>query len=70
MLPARYVFAPKLTGCAIIGSPTRNVSLPAEVWPVIDRFPPDAELAAIAAELDSPFDDRRDAAERALGGRR
>jgi hypothetical protein len=44
--------------------------VPAEVWQVIDRFPPDTEIAAIEAELDSPFDDRREAAERALGGRR
>jgi hypothetical protein len=40
-----------------------------EVWTVIDRYPPQAEIAAIVAELDSPFEDRREAAERALGGR-
>lgn len=43
--------------------------IPAEVWPVIYRFPPEAEIAAIEAELDSPFEDRRVAAERALAGR-
>jgi hypothetical protein len=43
--------------------------VPAEVWTVIDRHPPHAEIAAIEAELDSPFEDRREAAERALGGR-
>ena len=41
--------------------------VPAEVWDVIDRHPPRAEIAAIEAELDSPFEDRRKAAERALG---
>jgi hypothetical protein len=40
-----------------------------EVWLVIDRFPPEEELRAIEAELDSPFDDRRSAAERALAAR-
>src|SRR3954470_9145699 len=43
--------------------------VPAEVWIVIDRHPPAEEIAAIVAELDSPYDDRRGAAERALGGR-
>jgi hypothetical protein len=43
--------------------------VPAEVWTVIDRHPPEDEIAAIVAELDSPYDDRRGAAERALGGR-
>lgn len=43
--------------------------VPAEVWQVIDRHPPEDELRAIEAELDSPFDDRRRAAERALAGR-
>lgn len=40
--------------------------VPGEVWDVIDRHPPHAEIAAIEAELDSPFPDRRDAAQRAL----
>jgi hypothetical protein len=40
--------------------------IPAEVWDVIDRFPPHTELAAIEAELQSAFPDRREAAERAL----
>ena len=43
--------------------------VPAEVWPVIDRHPPGAELAAIEAELTSPHGDRRAAAERALRSR-
>jgi hypothetical protein len=37
-----------------------------EVWTVIDRHPAADEIAAIEAELDSPFADRRDAARRAL----
>src|SRR3954453_9941604 len=45
----------------------RNV--PAEVWTVIDRFPPEEEIAAIESELQSPFEDRRAAAERALSYR-
>ena len=40
--------------------------IPAEVWDVIDRHPPEAELAAIEAERESEFPDRREAAERAL----
>ena len=40
--------------------------IPAEVWGVIDRFPPAAELAAIEAERESEYPDRREAAERAL----
>ena len=40
--------------------------VPAEVWDVIDRFPPADELAAIEAERSSEFEDRRAAAERAL----
>jgi hypothetical protein len=43
--------------------------VPAEVWDVIDRFPPEAELHAIEAELSSSFEDRRGAAERALAAR-
>jgi hypothetical protein len=43
--------------------------VPAEVWAVIERHPPDAELRAIEAELESPFDDRRRAAELALASR-
>ena len=41
-------------------------TVPAEVWDVIDRHPPRAEIAAIEAELDSPFADRRAAAAQAL----
>jgi hypothetical protein len=40
--------------------------IPAEVWDVIDRHPPADELAAIEAERESEFVDRREAAERAL----
>jgi hypothetical protein len=40
--------------------------IPAEVWDVIDRHPPADELAAIEAERDSAFADRREAAARAL----
>ena len=40
--------------------------VPGEIWSVIDRFSPEAEVAAIERELESPFDDRRAAAERAL----
>jgi hypothetical protein len=43
--------------------------VPAEVWRVIDRFPPEAELNAIEAELESRYPDRREAAERALAAR-
>ena len=43
--------------------------VPAEVWDVIDRYPPEDELHAIAAELSSPFEDRRRAAEEALATR-
>jgi hypothetical protein len=40
--------------------------IPAEVWDVIDRNPPGAELAAIEAERSSEYPDRREAAARAL----
>jgi hypothetical protein len=43
--------------------------VPAEVWTVIDRYPPAAEIAAIESELESSFEDRRAAAERALSHR-
>jgi hypothetical protein len=43
--------------------------VPAEVWLVIDRYPDEDELLAIESELSSPFDDRRQAAERALAAR-
>jgi hypothetical protein len=45
-------------------------SLPAEVWDVIDLYPPGAELRAIEAEAESPYDDRRQAAATALSARR
>ncbi|HET6550348.1 MAG TPA: EboA domain-containing protein, partial [Solirubrobacter sp.] len=43
--------------------------VPAEVWTVIDRYPPHEEIAAIEAERESEFEDRRGAAERALSHR-
>jgi hypothetical protein len=43
--------------------------VPAAVWIVIDRYPPAEEIAAIEGELESEFEDRRAAAERALGYR-
>jgi hypothetical protein len=43
--------------------------VPAEVWTVIDKYPHAEEIAAIEAELKSPFEDRRAAAERALSHR-
>jgi hypothetical protein len=45
-------------------------SLPGEIWDVIDRYPPETELRAIEAEANSPYDDRRRAAEEALSARR
>lgn len=44
-------------------------TVPAEIWPLIDRFPPAAELAAIEAELDRPEPTRRTAARAALHAR-
>jgi hypothetical protein len=43
--------------------------VPAEVWTVIDRYPPEEEIAAIERERESEFEDRRAAAERALSYR-
>ena len=43
--------------------------VPAEVWTVIDKYPHAEEIAAIEQELESPFEDRRAAAERALSHR-
>lgn len=43
--------------------------VPPEVWTVIDRYPPAEEIAAIERELESEFEDRRAAAERALSYR-
>ena len=40
--------------------------VPAEVWTVIDQYPHAEEIAAIERELESEFEDRRAAAERAL----
>ena len=43
--------------------------VPAEVWLVIDKYPHAEEIAAIEGELESEFEDRRDAAGRALSHR-
>lgn len=43
--------------------------VPAEVWPLIDRFPPPVALAAIEADLTCPVPARRRAARGALAGR-
>ena len=43
--------------------------VPGEVWEVIDRYPPQEHIAAIEAELDAPFEDRRRAARDALASR-
>ena len=43
--------------------------VPSEVWIVIDRYPHAEEIAAIESELDSDFEDRRAAAQRALSHR-
>ncbi|MGH9011238.1 MAG: TIM barrel protein [Acidimicrobiia bacterium] len=43
--------------------------VPVDVWPLIDAYPPEAELAAIEAELGHPVAERRRAAATALAGR-
>jgi hypothetical protein len=43
--------------------------VPPAVWTVIDKYPHAEEIAAIEAELDSEFEDRRAAAQRALSHR-
>jgi hypothetical protein len=44
-------------------------SVTADIWPVVDRFPPHRELAAIEAELGHPVAARRQAAAAALAAR-
>jgi hypothetical protein len=44
-------------------------TVPADVWPLIDLYPPADELTAIEAELDHPHADRREAAAAALASR-
>lgn len=44
-------------------------TVPAEVWGIVDRYPPTEELAAIEAEAEHPVTARRTAAQRALAGR-
>ncbi len=44
--------------------------VPAEVWIVIDAYPPADEIAAIEAEAESSFDDRREAARKTLADRK
>lgn len=56
---ARYVHERVAAGRAV----------PADVWPLIDRYPPQDELDAVAAELSNPHEDRRRAAEAALAAR-
>ncbi len=43
--------------------------VPADIWPVLDRFPQAVAESGLLSELDSPYPDRRAAAERALDGR-
>lgn len=43
-------------------------TIPDDVWPIISRFPPHAELSAIELELHSDIENRRKAAEQALEG--
>lgn len=45
-------------------------SVPADIWPLVDRFPPEDELAAIEAELHHDVAERREAAAAALEDRR
>ncbi|HEY4278848.1 MAG TPA: EboA domain-containing protein [Conexibacter sp.] len=44
-------------------------TVPADVWPVIDRHPPTHELASIASELQHAVPERRQAAQAALDAR-
>jgi hypothetical protein len=44
-------------------------SAPADVWPIIDRFPPGPEIAAVTAALTAPGDAVRRAAGAALAAR-
>jgi hypothetical protein len=44
-------------------------SVPADIWPLIQLAPPEAELAAIEAELQHPVEERRRAAAAALTDR-
>jgi hypothetical protein len=61
--------ASRMLAAFVLERVTAGRDLPAEVWTVIDKYPPAEEIAAIEAELQSPFDDRRAAAERALSYR-
>ena len=45
-------------------------TVPAQVWPLIERYPPADRLEAIERELDSPVAERRDAARAALAERK
>jgi hypothetical protein len=45
-------------------------SVPSEIWPFVDRFPPDDLLAAIEARCESDVAEQRTSAEAALADRR
>jgi hypothetical protein len=69
-LPARVTAdGARMLAAFVLERVAAGRDVPVEVWAVIDRFPPQADVAAIERELKSPFDDRRAAAERALSHR-
>jgi len=49
---------------------TAGRSVPGDIWPLVDRYPPDDVLDALEHETRSPHEDRRTAARRALADRR
>jgi hypothetical protein len=61
--------ASRMLAAFVLERVTAGRDLPAEVWTVIDKYPPAEEIAAIEATLNSPYEDRRAAAERALSYR-
>lgn len=69
-VPARVTAeGARMLGAFVLERVIAGRDVPGEVWSVIDRFSPDAEISAIERELDSSFEDRRRAAERALSQR-